>query len=315
MAAGSLIVVGTGIRTVGHLTMEAIAWIKMADKVLYVVGDPIAEATIAELNPAAAESLSPMYAEGKPRIQTYNEMVERILECVRSGMLTCLACYGHPGVFVYPSHEAIRRARAEGFVARMLPGISSEDCLFADLGVDPGLHGCQSFEATDFLLNRRSIDPSSSLVLWQIGVLGDSTFQKYQYDLSAFSLLVERLLQFYPATHVVYLYEAATLPNVEPIIVPVSVSALSPVGMSAGFTLYVPPAYPTYSDPTTYYRMTAMQQAQPHQSGWAVTGTEVSPDSASLQNPPPAAPQGKERSPAVRRRSRKRPPRNRATSG
>src|SRR5205809_2021168 len=45
----------------------------------------------------------------------------------RGGSLTCLACYGHPGVFVYPSHEAIRRARAEGYVARILAGISSED--------------------------------------------------------------------------------------------------------------------------------------------------------------------------------------------
>jgi precorrin-2 methylase len=29
-----LVVVGTGIRTVGHMTMESIAWIKKADRVL-----------------------------------------------------------------------------------------------------------------------------------------------------------------------------------------------------------------------------------------------------------------------------------------
>src|SRR5580765_4482216 len=103
---GSLIVVGTGIRTVGHLTMESVAWIKQADKVLYVVGDPIAELMLKELNPNAAESMSVMYAEGKQRIETYNQMIERTLECVRAGMLTCMACYGHPGVFVYPSHES-----------------------------------------------------------------------------------------------------------------------------------------------------------------------------------------------------------------
>src|SRR5205823_3853440 len=118
----------------------------------YVVGDPIAETTIVQLNPDGAESLSGLYAEGKPRIDTYSQMVERILECVRSDMQTCLACYGHPGVFVYPSHEAIRRARSEGYRARMLPGISAEDCLFADLGVDPAIGGCQSYEATDFFV-------------------------------------------------------------------------------------------------------------------------------------------------------------------
>ncbi len=258
MVKGSLIVVGSGIRTVGHLTIEAIAWMHIADKVLYVVGDPVAEAVIKQLSPNGAESLSGMYAEGKPRIQTYNEMVERILECVRSGMLTCLTCYGHPGVFVYPSHEAIRRARSEGFNATMLPGVSSEDCLFADLGVDPGIGGCQSYEATDFLANGRRIDPTSSVVLWQIGVVGDATFKRGMYDLSAFPLLIERLLQYYPSTHVMYLYQAAIFAGCEPIIWPVPLYALGQVFLSAGFTLYIPPAYPTAADPAIYNRMRAM---------------------------------------------------------
>lgn len=267
---GSLIIVGTGIRTVGHLTMEAVAWIKQADKVLYVVGDPVAEAMLKELNPSGAESLTVMYGEGKQRIETYNQMVERTLECLRAGMLTCMACYGHPGVFVYPSHELIRRARAEGFSARMLPGISSEDCLFADLGVDPGISGCQSYEATDFLLNGRVIDPSSSVVLWQIGVVGDATFKAAGYDLSAMPLLVERLLAIYPASHPMYLYEAAVFHGCDPIIRPITAAELAGGPLSAGYTLYIPPAYPTRSDPTTYYRMNAMIAAKKAMSGAAI---------------------------------------------
>lgn len=267
---GSLVVVGTGIRTVGHLTMEAVAWIRQADKVLYVVGDPVAEAMLHELNPAGAESLSGMYAEGKQRIETYNEMVARTLECVRAGLLTCMACYGHPGVFVYPSHESIRRARAEGYTARMLPGISSEDCLFADLGVDPGINGCQSYEATDFLLNGRVIDPRSSVVLWQIGVVGDATFKKVGYDLSAMPLLVERLLSLYPASHPMYLYEAATFHGCEPVIRQITAQELAFGSLSAGYTLYIPPAYPSSSDMTTYYRMNAMIAASKLMSGVAI---------------------------------------------
>jgi hypothetical protein len=257
----NLVVVGTGIRTVGHLTVEAIAWIRRADKVLYVVGDPTAEAVIKDLNPEGAESLSPLYVEGKPRIETYNAMIERTLELVREGLLTCLACYGHPGVFVYPSHESVRRARDEGFAAVMLPGISSEDCLFADLGIDPGISGCQSFEATDFLANGRAIDPSSSLVLWQIGVVGDATFKSNAYDLSAFPLLIERLLQYYPPTHVVYIYDAAVFPGCDPIIWPVQIQSLGSVPMSPGFTAYVPPAYPPRGDQSMYYKMAALQNA------------------------------------------------------
>lgn len=257
----ALIVVGTGIRTVGHLTVEAIAWMRRADKVLYVVGDPIAEGVITSLNPDGAESLTPMYAEGKPRIETYNEMIERTLECVRQGLLTCMACYGHPGVFVYPSHQSIRQARAEGYEARMLPGISAEDCLFADLGVDPGIGGCQSYEATDFLANGRIIDPTSSVILWQIGVVGDATFKSGSYDLSAFPLLIERLLQYYAPNHVVYLYEAAMFPGCEPTIWPVEIRSLGQMPLTAGFTLYIPPGRPSQGDPTMYSRMVALQGA------------------------------------------------------
>jgi hypothetical protein len=42
-----LIVIGTGIRTIGQMTMESVAWIKRADKALYIVSDPIAEEMIA----------------------------------------------------------------------------------------------------------------------------------------------------------------------------------------------------------------------------------------------------------------------------
>ena len=267
---GSLVVVGTGIRTVGHLTMEAVAWIKQADKVLYVVGDPVAEAMLKELNPAGAESLTGMYAEGKQRIETYNQMIERTLDCIRAGMLTCMACYGHPGVFVYPSHESIRRARMEGYSARMLPGISSEDCLFADLGVDPGINGCQSYEATDFLINQRVIDPTSSVVLWQIGVVGDATFKAVGYDLSAMPLLVERLMAIYPAAHPMYLYEAAVFHGCEPVIRQITAPQLTHGPLSAGYTLYIPPAYPSSSDPVMYYRMNAMIAAAKAASGSGV---------------------------------------------
>ena len=258
---GSLTVVGTGIRTVGQLTLEAVAWIRQADRVLYVVGDPIAESMIQELNPEGAESLTHFYGVGKPRIQTYTEMVERIIECVHAGETVVAACYGHPGVFVYPTHEAVRRLRAEGYSARMLPGVSAEDCLFADLGVDPGMQGCQSFEATDWLLNGRVADTSSGLVLWQIGVLGDSTFKAGAYNTTAMPLLVEKLMGFYPPTHPVYLYEAAILPNCEPIINIVSIAALPTTPMSAGYTAYLPPARAAVSDPMLVARMNAIHQA------------------------------------------------------
>ena len=138
---GSLTIVGTGISVLGQTTIEARAHMQQADKLLYLVADPAATHWIEGLN-STAESLQGFYGEGKRRIVTYLEMVEHILFYVREGKRVCVAFYGHPGVFVFPAHESIKQARSEGFTAKMLPGISAEDCLFADLGVDPGSDGC-----------------------------------------------------------------------------------------------------------------------------------------------------------------------------
>ena len=258
VAHGSLIVVGTGIRTVGQLTTESIAWMRIADKLLYLVSDPIATDLILRLNPDGAESVQGFYAEGKSRRQTYVEMVEHILTRVRGGYTTCVACYGHPGVFANPTHEAVRRAKDEGFAAKMLPGISAEDCLFADLGVDPGQHGCQSYEATDFLINRRVIDPTSSVILWQIGGLGDATFKRERYNLSGLPLLVDRLCGIYPADHVVCLYEAAVLFGCQPVIVHLPIRDLATADLSPITTVYIPPARASTPDWSLYFRLLAL---------------------------------------------------------
>jgi uncharacterized protein YabN with tetrapyrrole methylase and pyrophosphatase domain len=259
MGKGSLVVVGTGIQIVGQLTVEAAAWIRLAEKVLYVVTDPLAESFIKDVNPHGAESLLGLYEEGKPRIATYNQMTERILACVRAGLLTCFVCYGHPGVFVYPSREAIRRARSEGYDAKMLPGVSSLDCLFADLNVDPSVSGCQCYDATDFLLHGRRIDPTSAVVLLQIGVVGEAAFRSTGPPLLALSLLRERLLQDYPVEHEVSVYEAAPFSWCEPSVRRLRLDALSESAVLRGSTLYIPPAYPPNADPVMQRRLSELR--------------------------------------------------------
>jgi uncharacterized protein YabN with tetrapyrrole methylase and pyrophosphatase domain len=236
----NLVVVGTGIRAIGQLTVETIAWIKSADRVLYVVSDPVAEEAIRTLNPEGAESLLPYYDENKLRSETYREIVEVAMVYLRQGLRVCVAVYGHPGVLAVAPHEMIRRARAEGFTARMLPAISAEDCLFADLGVDQ-VGGCSSYEATDFLLNTRIIDPASHLILWQIGGLGDATYHKYDYNVRGLDQLARKLAAYYGPNHQVTLYEAAMFPGVEPLIRSGPIYHLPHGRPTPNSTMYVPP--------------------------------------------------------------------------
>jgi hypothetical protein len=242
MNGEQLIVVGTGIRAVGQLTTETIAWIRWADKVLYVLSDPVAEAAIKTLNPHGAESLMRFYGENKLRAETYRAIVETTMTYLRDGYRTCLAAYGHPGVLAVATHELIRRARAEGFKARMLPAISAADCLFADLGVDQ-VGGCASYEATDFLLNVRTVDPAAHLILWQIGGLGDPTYKRHHYQIRGLTELAGKLIRYFGPHHTVYLYEAAMFPGVEPLIRSGPLALLPHGAPTPNSTLYVPPVW------------------------------------------------------------------------
>jgi precorrin-6B methylase 1 len=250
---GSLTVVGSGIKTGLQTTSEARRCIQRADKVLYLFAEPASARWVSKLNPSA-QSLERFYSPSKDRTQTYQEMVEEILAWVRRGLDVCVVLYGHPGVFVAPSDAAIRRAREEGFGAWMLPGVSAEDCLFADLGVDPGASGCQSFEATNFLLYPRSFDTSTPLLLWQVAAVG-VRHGVTQPSAAGLQVLAKFLQDHYGPEHEVVLYEASPYPVFDPIVQRVRLGELPTADLTPMCTLYVPPKQPPPPNPDMFDRL------------------------------------------------------------
>lgn len=255
-ARAMLVVVGTGIQAGGQTTLAAQRAIERADRVLFAVVDPLAVAWVRTLHPGAESLPYPM--DDTPRRQTYLEMVERILAELRKGQRVCAVFYGHPGVFTLPAHQAVARARSEGFRARMLPGVSALDCLVADLGVDPGHDGCQMYEATDFLIRGRGFDAHVPLVLWQVGFIGNLGFFD-QGDgagrARGLAILAEALRARYAPDHEVVLYEAAVLPTDAPRIERVALADLARATVTDLSTLYVPPRAPAVIDETMMARL------------------------------------------------------------
>lgn len=245
---GSLTVVGTGIEVVSHLTTQAEHLIFHAEKVFFVVPGPWADEWMQNLN-QTSESLTPLYHRHTSRLDTYNAMVEKVMEAVRQGLQVCAVFYGHPGVFVLPSNEMIKQARAEGYQAKMYPAVSAEDCLFAELGVDPSVSGCQSFEATDFLLRHRVFDPYTGLILWQIGMIGHSG-KTATKDRRGLKVLANVLTETYGGSHKVTVYEAPMHPEHKPRIERIPLKRLPTVRMTTITTLYVPPIGEKPIDPT-----------------------------------------------------------------
>lgn len=244
MTIGELTVVGTGYSPAGHATPETRSEIERADRVFYLLTDPVTALWVRQLNPAA-ESVHDCYREGLAGEQASREMVERILAPLGEGLKVCAVFYGHPGVFVRPAHEALRRARSAGHDARMLPAVSAADCLFADLGVDPGERGCQLFEATDFLVRRRRFEPRTPLILLQIGAIGVTSYREGRWaGRRGLEAMSEVLCESYPASHEVVLYENSQLPILEPRIERLAVGRLGAARVPVNATLFVPPLGP-----------------------------------------------------------------------
>lgn len=236
---GSIVIVGTGMTLGAHITPICRSHIEQAD-VVFCSAHPMMELWLKDMTPDV-RSLQGLYAEGKDRRITYREMVDVMLAEVRAGKKVVGAFYGHPGVFAWSPHKVIEEARAEGYSAHMEPGVSAEDCLYADLGIDPGRVGSQNFEASQFMFYQRNIDPSAYLVLWQIGIAGDKSIKRFHTPQAYRQLLSEMLSEYYPLDHQIALYECPTLAMDTARIEWIPLSEFADAEVSLITTMLIPP--------------------------------------------------------------------------
>ena len=186
-------------------------------------------------------SLQSLYAENKSRRITYKEMTSHILDAVREGHRVVGVFYGHPGVFAQVPHHAIAVARNEGYQAWMEPGISAEDCLYADLAVDPGAYGCQHMEASQFMFYNRQLDTGGYVILWQVALAGDLSLSKRVGTPQERQVLVDLLLNYYQPSHQVILYECPTLITDNVRAQTIRLDELADCDLSPVTTLVIPP--------------------------------------------------------------------------
>ena len=166
MMRGSLTVIGSGIKFVSHMSLESKAYIEQADVVLMLVSEKHLEEWITSLNNNSINLSKKFYHGDQKRIKIYRDIVDYIINRVKKDQQVCFVTYGHPGIFAQAPHTAIKETKALGYTAKMTPGISAEDCLLADLAIDPGDHGCQQHEVTQFLVEQAKFDLHSDLILW-----------------------------------------------------------------------------------------------------------------------------------------------------
>lgn len=239
--AASLTIAGCGIKFMSHLSIEAKAAIERADKLFYLVNEPAMRSWLRDHHPDCI-SLEYIYEQHQLRKHAYQAMTTTIIQALSSQQSICVVLEGHPTVFAQPALDAAIQAKQAGYSTHILPGISAEDYLFAELHIDPGSSGCLSYEATDFLVHKRVFGVCSHLILWQVSVIGMLKHDPSHQHQKGTQVLMEYLSDYYDAEHQVILFEGSQYPHIASRIETLPLKNLPHANISRITTLYIPPA-------------------------------------------------------------------------
>jgi len=237
-------IVGLGILSTLQVTRETEQTLRLCKSVYFLHSE---SETIQEyLNKLCPEvtDLHGFYSTNVGREHAYTKMVDVVVNAARKDPPVALALYGNPMVFVTPTQSILEIASKENLKVKVLPGLSSFDCMLVDLGVDPS-QGTLIYEVNDMLLHRRKLLPDMHCFIWQVGGVESEIFTNAVNRPERFLRLKKYLLQFYPPDHEVQVITSAVNPIMSPKITRVSLSKLEtePIQMHAGSTMYIPPAH------------------------------------------------------------------------
>ena len=244
-----LIIVGLGIKSFAHLTKEAEKVIMESDKVLYLSNDKLYPKWIKEVS-KKSESLNEIYFSEKKREDSYNALKDKVKMELSKVDNLCLAIYGHPAFFVQLT-EKVSDCIADQYDFRVLPAISALDCLLADLVINPGHGGMQVMDATEMLVNKRYVDISSHIIIFQIAAIGLTGHHRCDNLMQGgLEILCEYLLKYYPKKHEVIFYKASQYPLMQPKIIRCFLSEAATTQVCEITTMYIPPLKEKFADET-----------------------------------------------------------------
>jgi uncharacterized protein YabN with tetrapyrrole methylase and pyrophosphatase domain len=235
-------IVGTGIVGAHQLTREAEEVIRRCRRTFVIESGYGIPDYLRTLCPEVVE-LGPLYEAGRDRLPTYRRMASEVVAAAVSEPPVCLASYGHPWVYCYPTTLITRAAPLLGLHVEVFPGVSSFDTLLVDLGIDIAANGVQMYEATDLLLRRRPLQNDVTCIIWQPTVVGDPTYRVAPYTAEQFRPLQDYLLRFYSADHDAAIVTNRTYPLTRSVVQQVELAGLAAALEQAPRvgTLYIPP--------------------------------------------------------------------------
>lgn len=239
-----LYIAGLGIVSVRQVTREAESAMRRSTEIFYASDAIGIDGYLAGLCPKVTEVYVSTLREGEDRLSKYNRIAAMVIEAALDHPPVTFAVAGHPMVFVYPTQQILDVADDLGLRVKVLPGISSLDCMIVDLQLDPGTQGVQMFETTALLLQQRPLQPDVPCFLWQIGSVETRMFTRMRSVPQRFARLQQHLLQFYPADHLVKVVYSSSHPLAASAVLEFPIDRMHEhaAEIHPGATLYIPPS-------------------------------------------------------------------------
>ncbi|MEV5573890.1 SAM-dependent methyltransferase [Spirillospora sp. NPDC052269] len=194
--------VGYGNRFPNDFTLEMLAVLRHCKRIF---GAPPLHAPDFGMPPM--EGLMHLYSPGRPRKQTYAEMVDIVLAAAAADPPVAFATYGSVMVGTTAGHRLLEEARRRALTVHVSNAASSFDGIWADFNIEP-FCGFEVWEASTFM--RLAIEPNTraNLLLPQAPIFDvaeglDPGTMSIRTS-TGVAVLRDYLLRFYPPSHIVH---------------------------------------------------------------------------------------------------------------
>jgi uncharacterized protein YabN with tetrapyrrole methylase and pyrophosphatase domain len=199
----TLKIIGSGVRGASHLTMESWQQLGTAQKILWV-GTIAGFPELVSANNWHGEDITSYYQNGALDSVNYRDIKSKILSELNNFESIALVVLGHPRLGVTIVQEFQIDAEDFGFKLEVLPGISSFDTMFNDLGIDPIEEGSCLVDVNRLILYDYNMDPCLNYFIYHVCSIGNSnTDYESPADNNSVSFLIKKLMKHYPPDHTV----------------------------------------------------------------------------------------------------------------
>lgn len=237
-----LYLLGSGTTSFLDITLRTQDALKRCRQVFYLHDIPSLDEYLRDVAPGAVNLMPVYYRDGRERTDIYGDIAAHVVDAVAGGAPVGFLVHGNPMFFSLVTRLILARAAERGVRARVLPAVSSLDCLFVDLRLDAGEDGLQLYEASTAIMRDIALNPRAAALLLQVGAILDFTSARQSEAVQDVAPLRDYLLRFYPPEHEVTVAECQVELGFSSTLTTVSVGCLQDAAPSMNYnaTLYVP---------------------------------------------------------------------------